>query len=108
MAILGRLGTVLGAFLVPLGAVLGRSWRLLGRSGAVLRGSGASWKDLGGSRGVLYEILEHVRKTYGFCKDSLSQRRSKDILERLSFGISSAAERSEAALDDMLEADPTM
>ena len=42
-----------------------------------------------------------------FYKDSLSQRRSKDILERLSFGISSAAERSEAALDDMLEADPT-
>ena len=83
---------------------LGSSWDALG---AVLRGSGASWKDLGGSRGVLYEILEDVCKTHGICKDSRSQRRSKDILERFSFGISSAAERSEAVLDDMLEADPT-
>ena len=88
--------------------LLGRSWRLLGRSGAVLRGSGASWKDLGGSRGVLYEILEDVRKTHVFLRIRLANGVLKDILERLSFGISSAAERSEAALDDMLEADPTM
>ena len=90
MAFFDSLGTVLGPFLVPFGG----SWD-------------ASWKGLEGSRGILYEILEHVCKTHCFCKDSLSQRRSKDILERLSFGISSAAERSEAALDDMLEADPT-
>ena len=57
-----------------LGGVLEASWAVLERfgslqdasrtpkdvSGAILRGSGASWKDFGGSRGVLCEILQEL------------------------------------------------